>query len=132
VLWKTPVPLSAPNSPIVWKNRVFMSGATAQQREVYAFDADSGKLLWTKPVRVKDTPAEPPDVTQDTGYAAATMTTDGQRVFAMFANGDIAAFDFEGKPVWSRNLGRPENPTATRHRWRPTVSRTGAVRSGRL
>jgi outer membrane protein assembly factor BamB len=110
VLWKSPIPLKAPNSPIVWNGRVFMSGANATTREVYAYDADTGKLLWQKPVRVKDaSPAEPPDVTEEAGHAASTMATDGQRVFAIFANGDVAAFDFDGKPLWARNLGRPEN-----------------------
>jgi len=45
---------------------------------------------------------EPPKVTAETGLAAPTMTTDGQRVYAIFANGDLAALDFDGKAVWSK------------------------------
>ena len=45
----------------------------------------------------------------DTGYAASTTATDGRRVFAIFANGDLAAFDFAGKLAWSKSLGMPEN-----------------------
>ena len=40
---------------------------------------------------------------------AGHFTTDGRRVFAVFANGDVAAFDFQGKPAWARSLGIPEN-----------------------
>ena len=46
ILWKTPVPLPGNNSPVVWGKRVFLSGADERRREVYCFDADSGKLLW--------------------------------------------------------------------------------------
>jgi outer membrane protein assembly factor BamB len=37
------------------------------------------------------------------------MTTDGRRVYVMFANGDLAAFTLDGAPVWSKNLGVPKN-----------------------
>lgn len=32
--------------------------------------------------------------------------TDGKRVYALFGTGDFAAFDLDGKPLWSRNLGK--------------------------
>jgi outer membrane protein assembly factor BamB len=37
------------------------------------------------------------------------MATDGSRVFTIFANGDLAGFDFEGNLAWSKNLGMPES-----------------------
>jgi outer membrane protein assembly factor BamB len=111
VLWKTPVPLSVPNSPVVWENRVFLTGANARKREVYCFDGVTGKLLWQQPVEVSaSASAEPPTVMEDSGgFAPATAATDGRRVYAIFANGDIAAVNLAGKLVWARNLGRPEN-----------------------
>jgi len=107
VLWKTQVPVHGFNSPIVWGKRVFMSGADDEGQEVFCFDADTGKELWTKTV---ETSVEMPEVSEDTGYAAPTMATDGKRVFAVFASGELAAFDFEGNPVWQKNLGVPKNP----------------------
>jgi len=110
IVWKTPVPLPGNNSPIVWGNRVFLSGADKQRREVYCFDAQSGELLWQQVV--PGTPAStarPPTVINDTGYAAPTTATDGRRVFAIFANGDLAAFDFSGKLAWSKSFGFPNN-----------------------
>jgi outer membrane protein assembly factor BamB len=110
IRWKTPVPLPGNNSPIVWKDRVFLSGANKERREVYCFDNFSGKLLWQK--EVPGTPqnaAKTPKVNDDTGYAASTAATDGHRVFAIFANGDLAAFDFNGKLAWSKSLGIPDN-----------------------
>jgi len=109
ILWRTPVQLPGQNSPVVWEDRVFLTGATAKKREVYCFDADSGKPLWQRPVVLPNGDADSLDVASDTGYAASTAATDGKRVFAIFANGDVACFDFSGKQVWARNLGAPEN-----------------------
>lgn len=110
IAWKTPVPLPGNSSPVVWGNRVFLSGADKSRREVYCFDAGSGKLLWQQAVPgTPQSTARPPKVNEETGYASPTMATDGRRAFAMFANGDLAAFDFAGKLVWSKSLGMPEN-----------------------
>ncbi|NQT39951.1 MAG: PQQ-binding-like beta-propeller repeat protein [Planctomycetes bacterium] len=102
ILWKTPVPLEGLNSPIVCGKYVFLCGATDAKREVYCFDADSGKVLWQREVTPENT-ADPPEP-QFTGFAAPTMTTDGRLAFAMFANGDLVAYDYTGELVWNRNF----------------------------
>ncbi len=110
VLWQVDVPLAGLNSPVIWDRRIYMSGADDESREVYCFDADSGKLLWRE--KVTDVPGSPdklPEVTDDTGYAAPSMAVDGIRVYALFGNGDLACFDLEGNKVWARNLDVPEN-----------------------
>ncbi|HIE26730.1 TPA: serine/threonine protein kinase [Candidatus Poribacteria bacterium] len=110
ILWKTPVPLPGENSPVVWKNRVFLTGATEREREVYCFDADSGELLWQRAVEnIPSGPLEAPEVMEDTGFAAPTAVTDGRRVYVIFANGDLVCFDFDGNRIWAKNLGLPEN-----------------------
>jgi len=35
IVWKTPVPLPGHNSPVVWGERVFLSGATEKARQVF-------------------------------------------------------------------------------------------------
>ncbi|HUU68820.1 MAG TPA: PQQ-binding-like beta-propeller repeat protein [Planctomycetota bacterium] len=110
ILWKTPVPLPGQNSPVIWGNRVFLTGADKETREVYCFDADSGELKWKQAVAdVPGSPLDPPEVMQDAGYAAPTAAIDGQRVFAIFANGDLGCFDFLGRKLWARAFGNPEN-----------------------
>lgn len=109
VLWKSPVPLPGNNSPVVWGDRVFLSGATPEKQQVYCFDAQTGKLLWQGDVPIGAEGFDPDSVFEDTGLAAPTTTTDGRRVFAIFATGDVAAFDFDGKALWSRNLGVPDS-----------------------
>lgn len=109
ILWKTPIPLPGHNSPVVWQDRVFLSGASWEKREVYCFDAESGAILWTGEVPTAHMGDRWPDVMEDTGLAASTMATDGVRIYALFATGDLAAFDFGGRRLWHNNLGIPDN-----------------------
>lgn len=110
IAWKTPLPVAGFNSPIVWEKYVFLSAADKETQLVYCFDAESGETLWETALNsIPGSPAERPRVTEDTGYAAATMTTDGFRVFVIYATGDLACLDFEGNIIWSKNLGLPDN-----------------------
>ena len=110
ILWKIQIPFPGENSPIVWGDRVFLTGADEENRAVYCFDANSGEMLWQRPVEnVPFSAPEPPDVSEDTGFAAPTAVTDGQRVYAIFANADLVCFDFHGRQIWARSMGPLDN-----------------------
>jgi outer membrane protein assembly factor BamB len=110
ILWKAEVPLPGHSSPIVWGDRVFLTGATPDNRQVYCFDGSSGKLLWIGDVpTVVQTDGKKPNVGEDTSWAASTAVTDGRRVYAIFAIGDIGCFDFAGRCTWTKSLGIPDN-----------------------
>jgi outer membrane protein assembly factor BamB len=110
ILWKAPVPLPGNSSPIVCGERIFLTGATEVRRAVFCFDARNGALLWEKEAPgTPESTAKPPKVNGETGYASPTAVTDGRRVFAIFANGDIAGFEFDGAVAWARSLGMPVN-----------------------
>jgi outer membrane protein assembly factor BamB len=110
ILWKSAIPLGGYNSPVVWGDKVFVAGANAAKRELYCFDSNSGKLLWTVNAdNIQGTPSKVPSVRGDTGHSAPTTATNGKYVFAIFANGDIIAADMQGNRVWAKNLGLPQN-----------------------
>ncbi len=111
IAWKSPVPMPGKSSPVIWGGRIFLTGADEANREVLCYARTTGELLWRTPVPAQpaSADADPPDVFDETGYAAPTPATDGERVYALFANADLAAVDFEGQVVWSTNLGEPEN-----------------------
>lgn len=110
IKWKTNIPLPGYNSPVVWNDKIFLSGANAAKREVYCFNLNDGKILWRSVVdKIAGSSATAPKVNNETGFAAPTLTTDGRRVYAVFANGDLVALDMQGKLVWAKNLGLPKN-----------------------
>jgi outer membrane protein assembly factor BamB len=121
VRWKVAVPLPGVSSPVVWGRRVFVTGASATERAVYCFDADSGALLWRrvapgrKAAGGDNADSDESDEAVENGLksagaAASTPATDGRRVCAMFATGDLACFDYAGKLCWTRSLGPVDNP----------------------
>ncbi len=107
VRWKVKPPLPGFNSPVVWENRVFLSGANEQKREVYCYDADTGDLLWQ--AGLEGIPPLIPEVDGETGFAASTLVVHGDKVCAIFATGELACFDFDGNQLWYLDMGLPDN-----------------------
>lgn len=111
VLWKAEVPLPGFNSPIVWGHRVFLCGGDASKRGVFCYDANTGAMLWQKEVpQGPSVTAKQIKALEQTGFSAPSMATDGLRVYAIFATGDLVAFDLAGNQVWLKPLGVPDNP----------------------
>ena len=110
VAWTVAVPAAGFSSPVVWGDRVFLSGGDENKCELMCFDLASGKLLWESAVpKTAGSPDTKPEVPDQCGMAAGTVATDGRRVYAMFANGDLAAFNFDGSVAWAKHLATPKN-----------------------
>jgi outer membrane protein assembly factor BamB len=112
ILWKTALPKHGMSSPVVWKERLFLTGADDSTRQVYCFDTDTGNLLWQHDVH--DIPGSPadgklPDVLDETGFAAPTATTNGRYVGAVFGTGELVCVNLQGERVWAKHLGMPKN-----------------------
>jgi outer membrane protein assembly factor BamB len=107
VLWKTAVPGSGSSSPIVWGDRIFLTTSRSGGRRVsiLSFRRSNGELLWET-----DAPEGQAEyVHSKNSQASATVTTDGERVYASFGSRGMLAVDFEGRIVWHRDLGRIDN-----------------------
>lgn len=107
IRWKAAVSSPGKSSPVVWGDRIFLTGSDGTTNKVMCFSANTGQVLWEKEPANVERKGNPPEVMA--GYAASSPATDGKRVYAVFANGDLAAFDFEGKQAWATNLGTPDN-----------------------
>jgi len=110
IKWSTEVALGGTNSPVIWGNKLFLSGADETTREIYCFDTETGERLWMQRLEPFDgTPPTAPGVNEETGYAASTLVAHGDRLVAIFSNGDVVSYDFDGNFVWGKNLGVPDN-----------------------
>ncbi len=113
ILWKTKIPKHGMSSPVVWEDRLFLTGADDSTRQIHCFETDTGKLLWQHDVN--GLPGSPPDgklpdVLDETGFAAPTATTNGRYVAAVFATGELVCVNMKGQRIWAKHLGIPKNP----------------------
>jgi len=120
IAWKIAIPASGFNSPIIWGERLFFSGADASANVVFCLDGNNGRVVWRQAVAETVSSLGPAQRTHGGASVAApasatipmatsTMATDGRRVYAFFGNGMLAAFAMEGQLAWSKNLGPLKN-----------------------
>ncbi len=110
IKWKVALSKPGYNSPVIWGDKLFLSGGDQDARIVACYNRHTGQLIWEQEVKgISGSPASPPKVTDDTGLAASTMAVDGKRAYAIFATGNVVAFSLDGTMVWGRNLGVPKN-----------------------
>ena len=114
VRWKVPVPGAGVSAPVVWGRHVFLTASDGRLNDrlhVYAFDADTGKQLW----HTRLFGSAPTDLYPPGGMAVPTPATDGKAVYVLFGTGELAALDFDGRPLWIRSLAEEYGPF--RNRW---------------
>jgi outer membrane protein assembly factor BamB len=99
VAWVTALPGYSGATPAVWNDSVFVSSPDEQKNLLLlCLDRKSGKVRWERKVAGRDFEKG------RNNAASPSPVTDGQRVFILFATGDLAAFDFSGKELWKRDL----------------------------
>lgn len=128
--WKAPLVGRGSATPIVWGDRVFVLAAEKTDRKatpaelpvpdpgfdrkteppthfyrflVRCYDRATGRLRWDR-VAAEKVPHEGHHATHS--YAAGSPTTDGERLYASFGSAGTFCYDLDGKPLWSRDLGR--------------------------
>jgi outer membrane protein assembly factor BamB len=111
-VWAAPMPSWSNASPVVLGDRVFVC---AEPASLIAVDKRSSEILWTtaNPLAVSPKAANGrPKIRAHAhaGYTSATPATDGKRVYAVFGTGVAAAYDLDGKLLWSRLIERPKHP----------------------
>jgi outer membrane protein assembly factor BamB len=103
IIWKADLPLLGPNSPLIWKDKVFLTAGDAQTRKILAFNAHTGEQLWEK--EYPDTGANN-DLMVDGEYmyASPTGVVTDEYVVSHFANGDLVCHNHAGELQWAINL----------------------------
>lgn len=100
VAWRLPLPGPAGATPVIWDDSVFATSATPSGDLLLLCVGVDGQERWRQKVTSGDRA-----VRGDEGNSASpSPATDGQHVWAFFANGVLACYDFSGKEVWKEDL----------------------------
>lgn len=124
VAWSVPMAGASASTPIVAGNRVFLSAADTEAQSLHALCLDrlTGKTLWQHKV------ADGSKRDDRSNYSSPSPVTDGKTVVFFFGNGDLLAFDVEGKPLWNKNIQKEHGDFA--FQW--TFSASPLLFEGRL
>lgn len=106
--WKSPVPGRSGATPIIWGDKVFITSADDNSKELVAicYDRRTGQQVWRNKVGEGD---YAPNGGKN-NMASPSPVTDGELVYFMFGTGDLACFDMSGKQVWNKSITKEYGP----------------------
>lgn len=124
VKWAADMPGPAASVPAIWGDHVFVSSSNPANQKLVAIclDAKTGKVKWQHEV----TDGYQHD--DRSNLASPSPCTDGEHAFFFYGTSVLAAFDFAGKEVWKRDLGKDYGTFGTQ--W--TYSSSPALDGGKL
>lgn len=114
VAWKISIEGYGQSTPVVAGDQVFVTSTSGKNKEtchVAAYALADGTKRWQKDLK-NPTPEE------NNSYvsrAAPSPVVDGQRLVVSFEGGLVAAFAFDGKLLWEKNLVDMYGPIKARH-----------------
>lgn len=108
IAWQADLPGCSGATPIIWRDRVFVSSTDTQHNRLVAicYDRTSGKRLWQEDI------AEGTHRDSRSTYAEPSPVTDGKIVVFFYSSGHLVGFDPEGTRLWARNLQDDYGPFA--------------------
>ena len=105
VTWKVALPGKGSSSPVIWKERIYLTTPAEGQDMVMAFDV-SGKELWRTPLGAEAKPKH-----RSLGSSCnSSPVTDGEGLFVYFKSGHFAALEFDGTVRWRQNIAEKFGP----------------------
>jgi outer membrane protein assembly factor BamB len=116
IVWQCPLPEWGNSTPAIWEDAIFLTTQVDNQKLLLLkINKKSGRIEWTRQVGEGDAPhlkmqkregeqRRHQSFHDANNLASPSPVTDGQRVVVHFGNGDLAAYDFDGNPLWQRNL----------------------------
>ncbi len=105
VVWKTPIPGQGWSSPVLAKNKIYLTTAITGTNDssvslrALCLDAITGKILWNEEVLQPD-PEKSKTKHQKNGLASPTPIVTGEKLFVHFGHLGTAVLDLNGKILW--------------------------------
>jgi len=108
IAWSVDLAGCSGATPIIWADRVFLSGVDSARDTLLAmcFDRTDGKLLWQHDV------AKGIRRDRRSTYAAGSAVTDGKIAVFFYGNGELVCFELNGRRKWARNIQDDYGPFA--------------------
>ena len=100
VVWKTELP-AGHSSPVLTKDRIFVTAHTKEKLFVICLDRQTGKILWQREVPR----AHEGRLQNVNGPASPSPVTDGTNVYVFFQDFGMISYDRAGKERWKLPLG---------------------------
>lgn len=100
VMWRLPLPGPAGATPVVWEDSIFLTSATPSGDLLLLCVGTDGKERW----RVKVTGGDRAVRGDEGNSASPSPATDGEHIWAFFANGVLACYEFSGHEIWKEDL----------------------------
>lgn len=100
VIWKQPLPGESSATPVICNGRVFVSSTDKDSDALLAlcFDEETGRQLWRK------TLGRAEGRLPRNNMATPSPAADAERVYFLYASGDMVALDHSGNILWRRYL----------------------------
>jgi outer membrane protein assembly factor BamB len=107
VKWKVPMPHDGNSTPAIWGDKLFVSQANqgGTIRSLMCLARADGQLLWKKDVAF----AEKESTHGTNPYCSASPAVDGERVIVSHGSAGMYCYDFAGKELWKKDLGKLEH-----------------------
>ena len=98
VVWKVAMPGLSGSTPIIWRDRVFLSVAEGDNLALWCVDKNKGEVLWKQPLGAGNVKMRKHNM------SSPSPVTDGRAVYVITGTGIFKAFDFAGKELWTRDI----------------------------
>ncbi len=102
--WKTPVP-PGHSSPVLSRDRIFLTAIEGDRLVTLAFDAASGQRAWRQ--EAPNVPIE--KVHAISSPAASTPYVDDERVYVYFGSYGLLCYDHSGREQWRKPIPTPKS-----------------------
>jgi len=144
IKWKTLIPGLAHSSPVIWKEKLFVTTAISSRKDVsfrhglygdgdasddrsnhhwclYCLDKKTGQILWER-TATEGVPKDKRHIKST--YANSTPATDGRYVAALFGSEGLFVYDLAGNLIWKKDLGKMDCGAydAPEYEWGPASS----------
>jgi outer membrane protein assembly factor BamB len=100
VKWRCELPGQAGATPVVWKDRIFLTSAEGNDLVLICIQTADGRKLWQKKVGSGNQDAR----AGEGNSASPSSSTDGEHVWCFFGTGMLACFTVDGNEVWKLDV----------------------------